>query len=960
MLFASRQLGKCTEQFTAVVQQFAETERRYGDAGILDGKCAPIGVFRAWANKQLADVVIKFANVILFGKLDEYPSLQRDVERIKEAILKFGDGVSLWVAEQIQFNMEQIIQHSTWRYFPNHEELFPDQYLINLAAVRDEEIVELWPSQIYAIRNMQLLGDFKQIAIALKPQSGRTLLAEFAIAHALSTYAQKCVYVVHSVYEAFDMQRRLEQSFAELARNIFKVSVLTGSYDISPADRRRIHNSAVLVMSLEKFDTMIRQESELLSLIDLIVLDNVHLVQEYYRGIGVTYEFLLMRLKANWPDKKIVWIANSPSNLPELSSWLSTEPVKVIAERPDHDSSKWLPAQTRRAIYDKRGKTLRYDEGPEIGFPHPRSRSQAMLPPQEASVKLALVYAKLLGKAVIVSTWSSYTESIAQKLADELAIESLSLVTSQEQQVVLDTIANQVHEEFGLEDEGELILSLTSYLRSGFAFYNGRVPGKVRQEITRLFDAGHLRIVVGTQMFVEDTRVPCQAIVLPYWKYPSAEVGQGTFIPQYVSSALFLSISSKSRQPAHTPEGHIVVIKHSRPGEEQAVEEEIQSRYLAPTSKHLKIVSSLLDVTVPRIMSNMVQWEDVLRFQSQLVAFIKDGFYYDNQSRRIADLSLSAYTEVSPTALAEAIERLFQRFSSGRMETRALAAGSPYEITEFGSVVSITGLAYDSCVNLFNYIEQGLSNEPTRLEYVRADGDLLESPFAFCMGAAFVTEEAESAYLRNTAWQRVPDLPQSRISMLLDWLLREQSILELAQRYWAVEVKRGAKKELVQVRSLLDKPEEDRSPEETAAIEEALLQVSEYTQRMFQSIGADSLRAFSLVLDYYTRETKAGRGLITAGEIALFGSYLKYRTTDPIVCYLLDTGIRDREVALALAAYFRERFVVSYDPEHDWEAFVKWLFALEQDELAERIEQDKVEDTWRQISRYRRLHHSGG
>ena len=130
--------------------------------------------------------------------------------------------------------------------------LFPDQYLTNLATERDEEIVELWPSQVYAVDNMQLLGDFKQMAISLKPQSGKTLLVEFVIAHALSTYAQKCVYVTHSTYEAFDLQKRFEKSYGELARNLFKVSVLTGSYDISPADQRRIHDGIVLIMSLEK------------------------------------------------------------------------------------------------------------------------------------------------------------------------------------------------------------------------------------------------------------------------------------------------------------------------------------------------------------------------------------------------------------------------------------------------------------------------------------------------------------------------------------------------------------------------------------------------------------------------------------------------------------------------------------------------------------------------------------
>ena len=94
---------------------------------------------------------------------------------------------------------------------------------------------------------MQLLDSSRQVIVTLKPQSGRTLLAEFLIAHALNTYAHTCVYVVHSVYEAFDLQRRLEQSYAEFSLDVFDVSVLTGSYDISPSDRHRIHSSDLTV-----------------------------------------------------------------------------------------------------------------------------------------------------------------------------------------------------------------------------------------------------------------------------------------------------------------------------------------------------------------------------------------------------------------------------------------------------------------------------------------------------------------------------------------------------------------------------------------------------------------------------------------------------------------------------------------------------------------------------------------
>lgn len=150
------------------------------------------------------------------------------------------------------------------------------------------------------------LGRGESVLVASPTGSGKTVVGEFAVWLALQE-GGKAFYTT-------PLKALSNQKFGDfIARHgARKVGLLTGDNSINP-------HAPVVVMTTEVLRNMIYERSDLLHDLRYVVLDEVHYLQDPYRG--AVWEEVIIHLPL---DVKIVSLSATVSNAEEFSDWIQT------------------------------------------------------------------------------------------------------------------------------------------------------------------------------------------------------------------------------------------------------------------------------------------------------------------------------------------------------------------------------------------------------------------------------------------------------------------------------------------------------------------------------------------------------------------------------------------------------------------------------------------------------------
>ena len=172
---------------------------------------------------------------------------------------------------------------------------------------------ELDPFQQRAIA---ALDDGRSVLVAAPTGSGKTVVAEHAVAKALSE-GSKAFYTA-------PIKALSNQKYADLVRRhgLDNVGLLTGDNSING-------DAPVVVMTTEVLRNMIYAGSSTLDGLRYVVLDEVHFLQDAYRG--PVWEEVMIHLP---PEVSLVCLSATVSNAEELAEWISTVrgPTEAIIE----------------------------------------------------------------------------------------------------------------------------------------------------------------------------------------------------------------------------------------------------------------------------------------------------------------------------------------------------------------------------------------------------------------------------------------------------------------------------------------------------------------------------------------------------------------------------------------------------------------------------------------------------
>jgi helicase len=203
----------------------------------------------------------------------------------------------------------------------------PSQVIEILAA---DGIDELRPAQAKAIDAGLLAGE--NLLVCTPTASGKTLIAEFAALKAILQENAKAIYIVPLVALASEKVQQFRKRWGKHCRVALSVG------DMDSADPH-LSDYDLIVCTAEKLDSLLRHHAPWLRSVRVIVVDEVHLLNDVSRG--PTLEVLLTLLRRVLPKAQLLALSATIGNPRMLADWLGATLIE----------DDWRPTALHKGVF---------------------------------------------------------------------------------------------------------------------------------------------------------------------------------------------------------------------------------------------------------------------------------------------------------------------------------------------------------------------------------------------------------------------------------------------------------------------------------------------------------------------------------------------------------------------------------------------------------------------------------
>jgi helicase len=188
---------------------------------------------------------------------------------------------------------------------------------------------ELRPAQVKSIKAGLFEG--KNLLVCTPTASGKTLVAELAFLNAAIHDKGKAVYVVPLRALASEKYKAFKKDYPQL-----KIAISSGDID---SDDSYLESYSLIITTSEKLDSLIRHKSRWVGDVKVIVIDEIHLLNDANRGPAL--EVLITILRSMIKDLQVIGLSATIGNPKELAEWLNAELVE----------DNWRPVRLDKGVY---------------------------------------------------------------------------------------------------------------------------------------------------------------------------------------------------------------------------------------------------------------------------------------------------------------------------------------------------------------------------------------------------------------------------------------------------------------------------------------------------------------------------------------------------------------------------------------------------------------------------------
>lgn len=444
----------------------------------------------------------------------------------------------------------------------------------------DSGIEKLYPPQTKAIL-AGLLED-KNVLISIPTASGKTLLSELAMLKSLEG-GGKCLYIVPLRALASEKFKR----FLEFQEFGFKSGISTG--DLDERDENLGQND-IIVATSEKVDSLIRNGTNWVSQISVVVLDEVHLLDSKDRG--PTLEIVITKLRKLNPKMQIIALSATIQNSYEVADWLKAECVV----------SDWRPTKLFEGIY--------YDgvfKG-EVAHTNEQKEKEIELigKGKEAGVSLAADVIRDGGQCLVFTNSRKNAVGFAKKAG--LVIQSN--LTAEEKNE-LSKIAAEITD----QSDTDASKTLAFCIQSGVAFHHAGLSSAQREIVEKTFLSGKIKLISSTPTLAAGLNLPARRVIIAAWRRYDSNDGM-----QPISVMEYKQMAGRAGRPHLDPYGESVLIATKEPDVDKLKEMYIEA---APESVESKLgAENALRTHVLSTISNRFA-----HTREQLLDFFKSTFF---------------------------------------------------------------------------------------------------------------------------------------------------------------------------------------------------------------------------------------------------------------------------------------------------------------------------------------------
>lgn len=385
-----------------------------------------------------------------------------------------------------------------------------------LKYIEQKGLSELYPPQDEAIKAGLLEG--RSLVVSSPTASGKTLIAIMAAFVKVKLQGRKVVYL--APLRALASEKYGE--FSELSQFGIRTVISTGDYDSSGESLGR---GDIIVLTNERFDSVMRHKVSWLGSVGLFIADEVHLAGNDSRG--PTLEMILTKIMHLGLDIQILSLSATISNAKTIGEWLHSGLVQV----------DWRPVPLREGVYDY--SRIVFTDGE--ARPVPRSTYG---PP----IDVAMDILKSGGQALVFANTRRRAVSLATRAA-ELTQRQLN---EQERKAVSEASRRILTS----GEETSLSRLLAEIVAKGSAFHHAGLDTEHRRIVEEYYRARAIKLLSATPTLASGVNIPARRVVVADMTRYDAERGGNAEI----SVLEYRQMAGRAGRPQYDDHGETVII----------------------------------------------------------------------------------------------------------------------------------------------------------------------------------------------------------------------------------------------------------------------------------------------------------------------------------------------------------------------------------------------------------------